>query len=910
MFIFGGWVPLNTSVPEKEWKCTNTLAILNLQFMTWEYSSTDIWDDNAALTPRPRAGHSAVALNNRLYIWSGRDGYRKAWNNQVCCKDFWYLETERPVAPARVQLSKATTATFDIVWGTVPTAEKYIVQIQKCDLASFQLQPNNQEAMLASTQKRALTSQTNNTDPTAKKIALAAHSLSNPNSIPTTLNSTVPAINSMPPPAAVGLNASNSSVKIISIPKTQATVGGTSAATTAAPSQLSGMAALAAAAAATQKMSTPVGIGAKGSPATQSYRIVSPGQLASTVTTSAGGQNAKFPTGTSPMIRFFTSQVPTGGGNTKQILVKTGGTHGQAGSPGQLMMVKTPQGLTFAKNASGQIVRVLTTTTSGAKPSEFNIIGSTSASTTTSLPIASAQTSTTVATLAASTVTASIAGAQAKVVNNSQNVKMIVVPSSSLRAPGSVIATAAPNAPSTQQVSIRWPQGSTIVQPNSKSIRIPASMLSRASASGTPQKILLSTTGQPIRIINTTNSGATGTSTISGQRVVLLTSTTGQSLTSSAALVNAVNSGSITVSSVSTTKTSPTTNSANAPTTASATVPAAKIPQADGPEDEEPSSSSAAPSTSQPELDSSASDGNNSTPMESPTTEEPPHVSSHLPAVEAEPSPPPPPPVVPTTPPEPTLPATLSLPASATTTSAPVDLEPLPSSTPFITPALPISVPKLEKTNQWYDVGIFTTNQCSVVGFYTPTEESGYDPERDISSSMQISYHGFTKVALESGTSYKIRVAAMNPCGRGPWSEVFTNLKTCVPGFPPAPSSIKITKTPEGAHISWTIVNCSEEIIEYTVYLAIKNTIPITAATSASMSFLKVYVGRDPNCVVSQGTLLSAFLDQLAKPAIIFRIAARNSKGYGPATQVRWLQENINTDSVLRNRTTASQKVD
>lgn len=43
--------------------------------------------------PRARAGHCSVAINSRLYIWSGRDGYRKAWNNQVCCKDLWYLET-------------------------------------------------------------------------------------------------------------------------------------------------------------------------------------------------------------------------------------------------------------------------------------------------------------------------------------------------------------------------------------------------------------------------------------------------------------------------------------------------------------------------------------------------------------------------------------------------------------------------------------------------------------------------------------------------------------------------------------------------------------------------------------------------------------------------------------------------
>ena len=33
--------------------------------------------------PRARAGHCAVTIHSRMYIWSGRDGYRKAWNNQV-----------------------------------------------------------------------------------------------------------------------------------------------------------------------------------------------------------------------------------------------------------------------------------------------------------------------------------------------------------------------------------------------------------------------------------------------------------------------------------------------------------------------------------------------------------------------------------------------------------------------------------------------------------------------------------------------------------------------------------------------------------------------------------------------------------------------------------------------------------
>lgn len=61
----------------------------------------DTLEDNV---PRARAGHCSVAINSRLYVWSGRDGYRKAWNNQVCCKDLWYLETGE-FTPPPVDLS-------------------------------------------------------------------------------------------------------------------------------------------------------------------------------------------------------------------------------------------------------------------------------------------------------------------------------------------------------------------------------------------------------------------------------------------------------------------------------------------------------------------------------------------------------------------------------------------------------------------------------------------------------------------------------------------------------------------------------------------------------------------------------------------------------------------------------------
>ena len=48
---------------------------------------------------------------------------------QVCCKDLWYLETERPPAPGRVQLMKASTHSLEVNWGHVPTADAYLLQV-------------------------------------------------------------------------------------------------------------------------------------------------------------------------------------------------------------------------------------------------------------------------------------------------------------------------------------------------------------------------------------------------------------------------------------------------------------------------------------------------------------------------------------------------------------------------------------------------------------------------------------------------------------------------------------------------------------------------------------------------------------------------------------------------------------
>lgn len=100
-------------------------------------------------------------------------------------------------------------------------------------------------------------------------------------------------------------------------------------------------------------------------------------------------------------------------------------------------------------------------------------------------------------------------------------------------------------------------------------------------------------------------------------------------------------------------------------------------------------------------------------------------------------------------------------------------------------------------------------------------------------------------------------------------------------------------QSPDGAHLTWEPPSVtSGKIIEYSVYLAIQSsqTTEAKASAPAQLAFMRVYCGPNPSCLVQTSSLSNAHIDYTTKPAIIFRIAARNEKGYGPATQVRWLQ--------------------
>ncbi|XP_034824054.1 host cell factor-like isoform X3 [Maniola hyperantus] len=187
----------------------------------------------------------------------------------------------------------------------------------------------------------------------------------------------------------------------------------------------------------------------------------------------------------------------------------------------------------------------------------------------------------------------------------------------------------------------------------------------------------------------------------------------------------------------------------------------------------------------------------------------------------------------------------------------------------------------------WYTVGFVKGTTFTVQNYIA-------DPNVDISNLSLDSLPDFASLAttpLEHGTAYKFRIAAINSCGRGEFSEE-SAFKTCLPGFPGAPSAIKISKSVEGAHLSWEPPQVAAEgIFEYSVYLAVRSNTQPKEASKSQLAFVRVYCGKANTCVVPQSSLSAAHVDSSTKPAIIFRIAARNDKGYGPATQVRWLQD-------------------
>ncbi|KAI1290869.1 Host cell factor 1 [Halotydeus destructor] len=1084
MYVFGGWVPLvvdsesriglggaaGPGTHEKEWKCTNTLATLNLDTMTWDLVTNESFEDSV---PRARAGHCAVGISTRLYIWSGRDGYRKAWNNQVCCKDLWYLETDKPPAPGRVQLVKATTNTLEVVWGAIPSAESYLLQIQKYDMPANQHNQSQHPAGI----------------PLAKTPA-------QPVSVP---------VVQTPLPASP-------QIKKVTMPTIKVHQPGTPTAASGQP----GLAALAAAAAATQKM--PQGnaghviqVQTPGAGGAKQIKVLSPAvgggttqvvQAGSTptikmVSTPSGAQKSQIVIqqpagGQKPMMisgaggQTFQIQTPGGGPTQLMTLVKTAnGTlqlqpatsvNSGINQGNKQTVVKFMQGTSVASpqilsgktltTASGQVIQLATSTVAmtGATPSKpiqtyLKTPASGSSSVTVSkigTPGAGQQKIVLTPGSKAAQLVTSVGGnqQQAKLVTGPGGVKMLVLQNSGGQHSGGQQIVL--NQGGQNPITLQLPAGAlNAAGGGTKTFTIPASALKNvvsaaggqtivttSAAGNSGQKIIQLAPGTSlppgVRLVSASGGnivqGAGQTKVVyvqqssMGNKVVTIPQTAVTSTdTKVATQVQGDNGGNIpqvdgafddddgekegeasveqptetseptpeareTVSALVSSDTPTTTSTEGMPSEVQATESAETFETP--PEDESMETSKTeqdvaesaevlsteqpvplTPVTSQPE---ERGDGSNqqtsSTPLaassslgvtsslkmgfempgleppeqmlaDDPDTEPPSSTDNSLSSFSFQP-------VVPPVPlggsmsdsdPLATLASaainqqnseTHSLTRIITSVSSEstnkssvinasinpdhlngstgssledkVKLEPLDRSAaptvPLMTiksetgvsPAISVTQTITSKKNYWYDVGIFKANTTVVNNFFvTPDGQLRDIDHQDLDPNNLPTFDHTAKLDLEPGTAYKLRVAAINPCGRGPWSEI-SAFKTCVPGFPGAPSAIKITKSNEGCHLSWEPPQITAgEITEYSVYLAVRPSTTNTQVTPNQLAFVRVYMGRTASCSVTNDTLRTAHIDMTTKPAIIFRIAAKNEKGYGPATQVRWLQDSV-----------------
>ena len=57
--------------------------------MAWELCPSYKEVEESEEAPCPRAGHCASIVGTRMYVWSGRDAYKRVWNTQV------YMEEKR-----------------------------------------------------------------------------------------------------------------------------------------------------------------------------------------------------------------------------------------------------------------------------------------------------------------------------------------------------------------------------------------------------------------------------------------------------------------------------------------------------------------------------------------------------------------------------------------------------------------------------------------------------------------------------------------------------------------------------------------------------------------------------------------------------------------------------------------------
>ncbi|XP_059609757.1 host cell factor 2 [Phlebotomus argentipes] len=701
MFVFGGWVPFVTDdgkvASEKEWKCTNTLACLNLESMTWEELSVDMTIENV---PRARAGHSAVGIQSRLYVWSGRDGYRKSWNNQVrvCCKDLWYLEVEVPPPATRVALIRASTRSLEMCWGAVPTAQHYILEIQRID---------NKPAII--------------------------------------------------PPRPIRVPTPNAVVR--------------------APQQ----------------------------PLLRAPRPSIGKQIIIQKPTTAGTSTAGHPVPGSGKAHVL-KLVKTSQGMAVQSLPKVTVVSGNVAMSGNSTTINKP--------IMGNVVKIV------SSMDKFMLKNATPLTSGGKILIANQQARPNQQIIVVSSGTRTVVpGAPLTSVATSGATKVVPARPITIHVPNKTLQLATGKA-----ITVQLPKTMTIVSPSSSAtspvVVIPkpetpeetSAQIEQLDGAWDELQCFVKRTGRPPQI--GLKGGAPPTKEEEEEEEV--SQTLEDCMDEKDAMNEKLvlsNNGHMDV------------NSTNVLTTIKGNEPL--------------------------NLSAIESVGDIKTYVLYKAKDQ--HSEEKR---------------------------TLGTLVSA-------------AAQHLNKPNRQLSDQKVDEEtseNPWCTVGIFKGVNHTVTSYIDPCQwNSATQPY--LSSDTLPELEMLSRVVLEQGTAYKFRVAAINGCGRGEWGKV-SLFKTCLPGFPGAPSTIKISKMVDGAHLSWEAPPTTEGgILEYSVYLAVRSVTTKETNSAAQLAFVRVYCGPNNQCTVSNSSFMLAHVDYTSKPAIIFRIAARNEKGYGPATQVRWLQD-------------------
>ncbi|XP_017769059.1 PREDICTED: host cell factor 2 [Nicrophorus vespilloides] len=1004
MYVFGGWVPVvaedtKTSPNEKEWKCTGTMACLNLETFHWDDLLIGSFE---SIYPCARAGHCAVGINTRLYVWSGRDGYRKAWNNQVCCKDLWYLEVDKPPQPGRVSLIKAGTNSLEVNWTGSPSTNTYILQIQKYDLpSSAGLVPKNipnssiiKHAMSpkagtlpTGAAAKAIGSPLNTAKVMSPLVRVRTASTKITNSTVTATTTVVTGVGGgiSNSPAVVAVPALNTSTVMTNPTSILATAVSTSAVATveqnaavavtktAPTTSMSGIQALAAAAAATQKIT-----------------------VASAQQIKLGGSNVKIQ-GTGTVIRQGSPQVAVAG---KQVIVQKGsaGLVQKTGAQPQIVtLVKTSTGMTVATlpKSGGIIQSPVLQTTGGSNTIVKLVPPNTSKVLSTVKSISSNmlvnKQNKIVLQKNSSGQISTIGNQQVIVVSSNAGIRNIQTITNAQAVTVSQPKTSTVNVQSATKAAVANLSnmkigGKPIIMPktitiskNTKQVMFGGKPVTVQLADGNRKTVTFMSTppqGKILRLPAATATAATTTnsSAVEQPKVMVVTrpkqpsatlastsfdgpATTDAALAALAAEAGLIDpepqksmdtedaeSAHIDDKNVATIDSEDKKEPVPMETDATATVGGlyggnpqykklglkggtvhcydniqykyktilpppyrpftyrgglkggTKEALGKGEESNESDSISDSGLGSQAsaingterkiqndsecdnmedfkiEMDdddssmqSDKTDGFSTSDESKDMTRGDKDINledmhndddsvDSKPEIKRE-----------------ETGDALSALASAAVGHSKDIIKTEPPSAPS------------KDSKEWYTVGFIKGTSYDVHDFFMLEDDVSNFKEDNLPEVSHL-----PKLNLEPGTAYKFRVAALNSVGLGDWSEV-SAFKTCLPGFPGAPSAIKIAKSFDGAHLSWEppCVN-QENILEYSVYLAVRNA---AKERSTNLAFVRVYCGPSNSCTVPTSSLSAAHVDTTTKSAIIFRIAARNDKGYGPATQVRWLQD-------------------